>query len=418
MIAGYRVALLSLLGFASCAEPNEVLPIRDQSGGTGAFGGGGMAGDGAGGAGASGKGGSGGSSGVAGSMAGTSSGGSGGNAAGAGGSAGTQTSGGTGGSAGTSGTSGGKGGTSGSAGTSSGGKGGMAGTAGTAGTSGSGGTDACPADPMKTEPGECGCGVPDTDSDDDDTPDCDDDCPMDPLRTAPTDCACGGNAACLLHRYSFAGTGTTVEDSIGSADGTAEGATLSGGSITLAGGTSDEYVDLPDSALAGLTSATFEAWVTWTSGTATWERIFDFGDSDGGDGAQGAAGITYLFLTPRAGTGNRLRAAFTLSGPDGEVTVDAAAALATNTMTQVAVVFDGDAQELSLYLDGDLEGSAAVMDSLSDLNAVNNWLGRSQFQSDPEFTGSIHEFRIYGSARTASQLSESANAGPDDVPDN
>jgi hypothetical protein len=295
---------------------------------------------------------------------------------------------------------------------------GSAGTAGMsgAGMAGSGGTDGCPNDPMKTEPGECGCGVADTDSDDDDTPDCDDDCPMDPLRTAPTDCACGANAACIVHRYSFTGSGTTVQDSIGAAHGSASGASLSGGSITLAGGTSDEYVSLPASALAGLTSATFELWVTWT-GTATWERIFDFGDSNEGTG-QGTEGVSYLFLTPRAGTGNQLRVAFTLAGPAEEVFIDAGEALAANVMTQVAVVYDAEDSNMALYVDGALQDSAAITSPLSSINAVNNWLGRSQFQPDPEFTGSIHEFRIYGGPRTTAELAASSDAGPDTLPTN
>lgn len=37
--------------------------------------------------------------------------------------------------------------------------------------------DGCPDDPAKTEPGICGCGTPDTDSDGDGTPDCNDNCP-------------------------------------------------------------------------------------------------------------------------------------------------------------------------------------------------------------------------------------------------
>ena len=37
--------------------------------------------------------------------------------------------------------------------------------------------DGCPEDPDKTEPGVCGCGVPDTDTDNDGTPDCNDNCP-------------------------------------------------------------------------------------------------------------------------------------------------------------------------------------------------------------------------------------------------
>jgi hypothetical protein len=37
--------------------------------------------------------------------------------------------------------------------------------------------DRCPGDPHKTHPGKCGCGVPDTDSDRDGTPNCNDNCP-------------------------------------------------------------------------------------------------------------------------------------------------------------------------------------------------------------------------------------------------
>ena len=51
--------------------------------------------------------------------------------------------------------------------------------------------DECPDDPDKTEPGQCGCGTPDTDSDGDGTADCDDNCPEDPKKTEPGECGCG-----------------------------------------------------------------------------------------------------------------------------------------------------------------------------------------------------------------------------------
>jgi hypothetical protein len=53
------------------------------------------------------------------------------------------------------------------------------------------GQDNCPGDPEKTEPGMCGCGVPDTDSDGDGAPDCQDNCPNDPNKTDPGACGCG-----------------------------------------------------------------------------------------------------------------------------------------------------------------------------------------------------------------------------------
>ncbi len=51
--------------------------------------------------------------------------------------------------------------------------------------------DGCPTDPLKTSPGACGCGIPDTDTDGDGAADCIDGCPTDPLKTSPGACGCG-----------------------------------------------------------------------------------------------------------------------------------------------------------------------------------------------------------------------------------
>jgi hypothetical protein len=50
--------------------------------------------------------------------------------------------------------------------------------------------DECPDDDDKTEPGLCGCGRSDRDSDADGTPDCLDACPADGHKTAPGRCGC------------------------------------------------------------------------------------------------------------------------------------------------------------------------------------------------------------------------------------
>jgi hypothetical protein len=51
--------------------------------------------------------------------------------------------------------------------------------------------DGCPANPTKQLQGICGCGVADTDSDGDQSPDCLDRCQSDPEKTTPGVCGCG-----------------------------------------------------------------------------------------------------------------------------------------------------------------------------------------------------------------------------------
>lgn len=53
------------------------------------------------------------------------------------------------------------------------------------------GTDHCPSDPDKLEPGVCGCGLPDLDTDADGAYDCIDACPEDAGKTEPGTCGCG-----------------------------------------------------------------------------------------------------------------------------------------------------------------------------------------------------------------------------------
>ncbi len=105
--------------------------------------------------------------------------------------------------------------------------------------------DVCPLDNTKTtSAGICGCGKSDTlDTDHDGTVDCLDACPKNAARTTAGPCGCVADATplCLVHRYGFAGTGTTVTDSItiagvSPANGTAMNVTLPNtGSIVLAG---------------------------------------------------------------------------------------------------------------------------------------------------------------------------------------
>ena len=54
--------------------------------------------------------------------------------------------------------------------------------------------------------------------------------------------------------------------------------------------------------------------------------------------------------------------------------------------------------------------------TLGTIDDLNNWLGRSQYQADPELGGTYHEVRIYSKALSAGQITANFTAGPDALP--
>ncbi|MCA9240634.1 MAG: lamin tail domain-containing protein, partial [Planctomycetales bacterium] len=234
-----------------------------------------------------------------------------------------------------------------------------------------------------------------------------------------------GAASGLVHRWSFSGN---LEDSVGDADGVLVDPTglagFSNGRLDVSdnsGQLSDQfpfssgaYVDLPNGIISDLaTSATFEWWGTVTR-NRTWAEIFSFGTSSGGeDHSPSASDQNYVTLIPQSGFGD-LRLAHR-NGPAGaEAQVEWTQPLSTNTEYHVAVVWDGDANTQTLYVNGQAVGSGPTVIDLADLNDNNNWLGRSQW-NDPLFDGYYNEFRIYDSALSSGAIAQSYADGPDAV---
>jgi hypothetical protein len=227
----------------------------------------------------------------------------------------------------------------------------------------------------------------------------------------------GGTAiSTLIHRYSFdaSADGVEVVDSVLGRNGTLRGAKYgegeAAGTVVLAGKDSNQYVDLPNHLLDGLSDVTFEAWVTWAGGDA-WQRIFDFGEDETGvDGSRAGAPRSYVFLAciPRP------RFAFEQPpAQSSEITMTGSTAFPKSTLTHTAVVINETEQRAALFVDGVEVASTPFSGSLSDVYDVNNWLGRSQYVADPGFEGSFSEFRIYRSALSASDVKASFEAGPD-----
>ena len=183
------------------------------------------------------------------------------------------------------------------------------------------------------------------------------------------------------------------------------------GVVQLAGGSTGAYVDLPNGLLSALTSATFEAWLTWGGGN-NFQRVFDFGDSDHATPENNPRyGKTYLFVSPKT-AGGGVTFGYSLTGSGQELLVAGAAPL-PQALSQVVAVADATGDTLTLYLDGMLVGKQAWTGALSSINDVNVWLGRSQYNSDPELTATFHEFRAYGAALGAQEVATAFKAGPD-----
>jgi hypothetical protein len=253
--------------------------------------------------------------------------------------------------------------------------------------------DECPNDSDASVAGPCSCGLPETP-------------------------ACALLAAALVHRYRFDGSGGRAIDSVGGADASLINVELqSAEALVLAGGTTDQYADLPNGIVSSLGDATFEVWLTWAGG-ASWQRIFDFGITRQGEDIRGN-GSSYIFVTPRAnpglGTQDFLRVTYTANGLGSEVNAEATRALPVGSLEHVAVVVDDQNDELRLYLGGALQATTAFTGSLAAIQDNNNWLGRSQYAQDPGLAAQLLEFRIYSAALGDNELSVSFQAGPDAV---
>jgi hypothetical protein len=184
--------------------------------------------------------------------------------------------------------------------------------------------------------------------------------------------------------------------------------------VVLGGGKSGAYVDLPNKLASSLTNATFEAWLTWGGGDA-WQRVFDFGDSTNSTPENNPLeGKTYLFVSPKIASGGAaIGWSLTGNANSQELDVKASTSLTLAVLTQIVAVVNDSADLLTLYVDGAKVAEGAWTGSLSSINDVNVWLGRSQYQNDPELSAVFHEFRVYGAALTAAEVATAFKAGAD-----
>lgn len=178
-------------------------------------------------------------------------------------------------------------------------------------------------------------------------------------------------------------TGTLVNGPTWSTGKTANAVSLDG---------SNDYVSLPSGVVNGQTTCTLSGWV-YLNSVSNWQRIFDFGTGT----------TNYMFLSPKNGSNGKVRFAIRTASVSEQV-IDGAAAIATGGWHHVAVTLNGATG--TLYVDGAQVGQNTAMTlTPTSLGATTqNYIGKSQFSSDPYLNGKVDDFRIFSSALTSAQI--------------
>ena len=247
----------------------------------------------------------------------------------------------------------------------------------------------------------------------------------------------------MLNRWSFnqsaaaAPAGTVFTDSISGMTMMARGlgATLDGARVVLPGTTTSgtaeagiaAYLDLPNGVASSKTHLTVEIWAAPLS-ARFFQPLFDFGRMNhAGDGA-GAAGEwtgTTGTVPPTSETSdgiallinrdNNLNTQRQGSRINGGAPLYLDSNLATTAGTTYHYVFTfqdtAGGGTVSWYRNGVLVVSGNVAFHLSEIEDVNNWLGRSQWNILSNTNVAYDEVRIYNHALTPAEITASFAAG-------
>ena len=209
----------------------------------------------------------------------------------------------------------------------------------------------------------------------------------------------------LTHRYSF---DADASDSVGSADGTLFGdAIVSGGSVSFDG--TGDYVTFDGSAIGinGYSEVSLELWFTASATNDSGnDMIAAFGTSGGSDG------FDYFIVNSLSAAS---RTTITDNKWDKEVNVEATS---WNDGSEHHVVATVDATNISLYVDGGFIGSTALTSqSIGGLSNDFAYLAKSVYSGDPDWTGSVNEYRIWDNALTLADVESNYASGPSVIPE-
>ncbi|MES2477144.1 MAG: LamG-like jellyroll fold domain-containing protein [Verrucomicrobiota bacterium] len=169
--------------------------------------------------------------------------------------------------------------------------------------------------------------------------------------------------------------------------------------------TAQQSLTLPTGIVSGLADFTISGWVK-VNAFSTFSRIFDFGTGTN----------NYMFLTPQytATAPNAAKFRFAIRTPSvGEQQLTSSTAVAAGTWLHYAVTLSGNTGKM--YLNGALAATNTGMtlrpSSLG--STMLNFLGDSQFGSDPIFNGALDDFRIHSRALTEAEILAATTPQPE-----
>ena len=215
-------------------------------------------------------------------------------------------------------------------------------------------------------------------------------------------------SAAITHRYDFE---KDPHDVVGGLESTLVGdAHVTGGALVLDGTDDLLEMDGPGTAINTYEAFSLEMWYTPNAGKNTGYTMLAYYG-----GNQGSNGVNYFFMSTARGdnvsraaisTGNTSDPWATENGVNGPEYDDDVQHHMVATLTQTHVSF---------FVDGVYQGTTALTgtNKMTDIAQNLALLGRGGYLNDPEWAGSIHEFRVYDKALTAAEVRFTKFFGPD-----
>ncbi|MGH8021960.1 MAG: LamG-like jellyroll fold domain-containing protein [Limisphaerales bacterium] len=217
------------------------------------------------------------------------------------------------------------------------------------------------------------------------------------------------SAQTLQHRYSFV---SDASDSVGTANGTivspngGSPVTINNGLVLPGGGGPgfSGYVTLPAGILDTTTNLTIECWVTQSS-QDSWAELWNFNNGTS----------QYLGYIPYPANNNN---DMSLADKNGNESDAFSQVLFPNGVEEhITATFNAANLEASLYVGPNLVASVSTPDASyipGTYNTANNYLGQDPFP-DPQWQGTIYEFRIYNGALTPFRVAVDDVAGSTNI---